>query len=97
MGARLLTMCELHPFKCTTCAIRWTVHRKLASCESPEPEARCPDNLCMYVGSPRRPRQGECEICVGFREILEEELEGNLGMVAGSRIDGMGINVRMHE
>jgi len=64
-------MCELHPFKCTTCGRKWLAHKKLASCESADPAARCPESLCMYVGSTRRPRGGECEPCRHVREVTE--------------------------
>ncbi|RYP32687.1 hypothetical protein DL767_005089 [Monosporascus sp. MG133] len=64
-------MCELRLQKCTTCKMVWTAHKKLASCESQDPEARCPDNLCMYVGNPRKPIKSECDSCRDARERRE--------------------------
>ncbi|RYP49003.1 hypothetical protein DL768_005194 [Monosporascus sp. mg162] len=64
-------MCEIRLQKCTTCKTVWTAHKKLASCESQDPEARCPDNLCMYVGNPRKPIKSECDSCRDARERLE--------------------------
>ncbi|OTA95953.1 hypothetical protein M434DRAFT_393246 [Hypoxylon sp. CO27-5] len=69
-------MCELHHQKCATCKRVWIEHKKLASCESQDLNDKCPENLCMYVGSPRRPIKGECESCKEARErkeCLEEE------------------------
>lgn len=64
-------MCEIHYLKCVTCGRRWEAHRKLASCESFDPEVRCPENLIMYVGAARRPEKGECGGCRSVREALE--------------------------
>ncbi|KAK1766403.1 hypothetical protein QBC33DRAFT_97712 [Phialemonium atrogriseum] len=63
-------MCELRFYRCS-CGTRWTAHKKLSSCDSPEPAVRCPESLCMYVGSPRKPQKGECELCRKLREALE--------------------------
>lgn len=68
-------MCELHFYKCA-CGQRWMAHRKLASCESADPAARCQESLCMYVGNARRPRKRECEGCRVIREMLES-VEGD--------------------
>ncbi|ROT42702.1 hypothetical protein SODALDRAFT_268055 [Sodiomyces alkalinus F11] len=74
-------MCELHPYRCPVCATHWQGHQKLASCEQSDPETRCPERLCMYVGNPKRPRRKECESCAQVRELLEEyEIDkGNKG------------------
>lgn len=65
-------MCEIHFLRCTTCSRRWEAHRKLASCEDLfDPEARCPQDLCMYAGVARKPEKGECEECRSLRELLE--------------------------
>lgn len=69
-------MCELRHQKCTSCKTVWQAHKKLASCESQEPDARCPESLCMYVGNPRKPIKSECVNCRNERELreaLEEE------------------------
>jgi hypothetical protein len=68
-------MCELHPQKCVNCKRVWTAHKKLASCESEDAEARCPESLCMYVGNPRKPVKSECEACRDEREAREEAAE----------------------
>ncbi|CAJ2508784.1 Uu.00g138100.m01.CDS01 [Anthostomella pinea] len=68
-------MCELHPQKCAACKKVWTAHKKLASCESQDPDARCPESLCMYVGNPRKPVKSECDACRDAREALEDEEE----------------------
>ena len=65
-------MCEFHPYECTSCGIRWLDHRKLASCESPDPAARCPERLSMYVGNPEKPQQTECDACLLLREAIQE-------------------------
>lgn len=70
-------MCELHHRKCITCKRVWIEHRKLASCESQELEDKCPESLCMYVGSPRKPIKGECESCKEARERQESLDEEN--------------------
>lgn len=95
-------MCELHPFRCTTCGVRWLVHKKLASCNSTEAEAWCPESLCMYVGSPRRPQRGECEACASIREMVEDGMEDAAGandiggdgglLLAAGRASGEGGN-----
>ncbi|KAI1333837.1 hypothetical protein F5Y15DRAFT_403833 [Xylariaceae sp. FL0016] len=73
-------MCELHPQKCVTCKQIWTAHKRLASCESQDPEApRCPESLCMYVGHPRRPVKSECENCRDAREREESSEESDGG------------------
>lgn len=64
-------MCERHPLKCTKCKKIWTAYKKLASCESQDPEIGCPDCLCMYVGNPRKPTKSECDDCREAREMLE--------------------------
>ncbi|PSR85490.1 hypothetical protein BD289DRAFT_350630, partial [Coniella lustricola] len=72
-------MCEIHYFKCPPCSKRWQEYKKLASCESFEPEARCPENLVLYVGMEKKPEIRECDECRDLREILEsfeEEGEG---------------------
>ncbi|KAI0012397.1 hypothetical protein F4779DRAFT_568500 [Xylariaceae sp. FL0662B] len=66
-------MCEIHHNKCTTCKKVFTTQKKLASCDSQEPGDRCPDSLCMYVGSPRRPIKSECEACREAREDQESD------------------------
>ncbi|ROW00120.1 hypothetical protein VSDG_03445 [Cytospora chrysosperma] len=45
-------MCEIHYLKCTSCGRRWEAHKKLASCEDFDPEARCPGSLVIqsFVG-----------------------------------------------
>lgn len=63
-------MCEVHFYKCT-CGYRWSAHKKLASCESGDPDIRCPDNLCMVVGNIRKPQKGECDSCRDVREVME--------------------------
>lgn len=68
-------MCELRLQKCTTCKVVWTAHKKLASCESQDPNARCPENLCMYVGNPRKPIKSECIKCRDIREMFESLAE----------------------
>lgn len=70
-------MCEIHYLKCTSCGRRWEAHRKLASCEEPNEDMRCPDNLIMYVGIPRRPEKGECEDCRRVREVMESLEDGD--------------------
>ncbi|KAI5919692.1 hypothetical protein F4810DRAFT_714208 [Camillea tinctor] len=73
-------MCELHPQRCATCRRVWTAHRRLASCESQDPDApRCPESLCMYVGNPRRPVRSECDSCRDARERAEDEEMGEEG------------------
>lgn len=75
-------MCEIRFYRCP-CGERWTAHKKLSSCESAESTTRCPDNLCMYVGSVRKSQKDECEACKELREAFEvleaasdEEREG---------------------
>ncbi|KAB5518753.1 hypothetical protein GE09DRAFT_1230472 [Coniochaeta sp. 2T2.1] len=64
-------MCQLHFYKCA-CGARWTEAKKLSSCDDPgDPEARCPESLCLLVGNPRRPQKKECEGCRTVREMLE--------------------------
>ena len=70
-GSKEKTMCEVHIKKCGMCKTVWTSHKKLASCENADPEARCPDSLCMYVGNPRRPVRSECDQCRETREMIE--------------------------
>lgn len=70
-------MCEIHYLKCTSCGRRWEAHKKLASCEEPDEDVRCPDNLVMYVGIPRRPEKGECEDCRRLREVMETLEDGD--------------------
>lgn len=70
-------MCEIHYLKCTSCGRRWEAHKKLASCEEPDEDIRCPDNLVMYVGVPRRPEKGECEGCRRLREVMETLEDGD--------------------
>jgi hypothetical protein len=67
-----IKMCEVYTFRCPTCSHRWQHHRKLASCEEEDSRARCPENLCMYAGSPKKPTSQECDGCAGLREILLE-------------------------
>lgn len=69
-------MCEIHYLKCMSCGWRWEANRKLASCERFEAEARCPENLVMYMGMARRPEKGECETCRSVREVLESLEDG---------------------
>lgn len=64
-------MCEVHFYRCTTCSTRWEAHKKLASCESSDPEVRCPASLIMIVGNSRRPQKKECESCQNVREVME--------------------------
>lgn len=61
-------MCELRPFKCAVCGSTWLARKKLASCESSDMKARCRGSLCMYVGDPRKPQRGLCEVCRRIRE-----------------------------
>lgn len=70
-------MCEIHYLKCTSCGRRWEAHKKLASCEDFDPEARCPGSLVMYVGVARRPEKGECGECRSVREVLECLADGD--------------------
>lgn len=70
-------MCEIHYLKCTSCGRRWEAHKKLASCEEPDEDVRCPDHLVMYVGIPRRPEKGECEDCRRLREVMETLEDGD--------------------
>ncbi|TLS22726.1 uncharacterized protein PpBr36_06709 [Pyricularia pennisetigena] len=64
-------MCEMHFYRCMNCNTKWTFYKKLASCESSEPEARCPSSLCMHVGNQKRPQKKECEACQHKRELAE--------------------------
>ncbi|EJT75291.1 hypothetical protein GGTG_05228 [Gaeumannomyces tritici R3-111a-1] len=68
-------MCEIHYYRCTTCSVRWEAHKKLASCESSEPEERCPKSLIMIVGNQRRPQKRECDSCQHLREVIESMQE----------------------
>lgn len=70
-------MCELHSYRCPVCSTRWEDSRKLTSCEKSDAEARCPENLCMYVGNPKRPKKKECGACAQMRDILEEYEEAS--------------------
>lgn len=51
----------------------WLARKKLASCESSDVRVKCPERLCMYVGNPRKPQRGLCEVC---RRIREGEMVG---------------------
>lgn len=71
-------MCEIRFLKCTTCGARWEARKKLASCESVDPQKRCPESLVMYVGMTKKPEKGECQACKEMREMfecLEEEAD----------------------
>jgi hypothetical protein len=79
-------MCELHFYKCS-CGTRWTEAKKLSSCDDRlEAGARCPPELCMHVGNPRKPQKRECEKCRVVREMLEgmeDEMDDGLAEVGG--------------
>lgn len=64
-------MCEVHPLRCTNCKRVWRAYKKLASCESQDPNVECPESLCMIVGNPRKPVKSECDSCREVREMLE--------------------------
>lgn len=71
-------MCEVHFYKCQ-CGRRWQAKKKLASCESNDPDVKCAESLCMYVGNVRRPQKKECEACLDVRDMLEGMEDGNGG------------------
>lgn len=77
-------MCELHHHKCVTCKRVWIECKKLASCDTQDPNERCPENLCMYVGNPRKPIKCECDGCMEARELREGiDEEENVGSGGG--------------
>lgn len=69
-------MCELRPFKCTVCGVKWLAQKRLASCENGEEGVKCPEELCMYVGNPRRPQGGVCGGCRRMRRVGQRWVEG---------------------
>lgn len=82
-------MCEIHVYKCA-CGKPWTYRRKLSSCESPDPAAKCPESLCMYVGTSRRPQRKECGPCRELREAKEALDEPAGRERTGKVADGTG-------
>jgi hypothetical protein len=63
-------MCEIRYYRCT-CGEKWRAHHKLSSCKDPDPAIKCPESLCMYVGSYRTAEEAECDTCCELREALE--------------------------
>lgn len=81
-------MCEVHTYRCPNCNLRWQGTRKLASCEDASPDARCPTNLIMFAGNPKKPRRRTCDGCARLQQMLEECGEDAAAATGGTRSGG---------